>query len=235
MKRTLPIILLVAIMFALLAPAISASASWQVPTFKIDAVVEGETVTITTQNFPANDTFDVLMGKMWTRGINGIKLGTQASGAGGSFTATYDIPDALNDEGRISIRLQSPTSGYYSYNWFWNNTTSGSPPPAGTQIPPVPFVIPTFSIESVVKNTSVTIETKNFPANDSFTVRMGYIGTKGINGIVVGTQDSGAGGTFSATYNVPDALKGQYMIAIRLESPTSGYYAYNWFYNNNAP
>lgn len=94
------------------------------------------------------------------------------------------------------------------------------------------FVIPTFTIVSVDRDTSVTIKTFNFPANDTFNVKMGKIGTRGVGGILVGTQASGAGGTFTATYTIPAALKGDYQIAIRLESPTSGYYSYNWFYNN---
>lgn len=232
MKRTVSIMTIV--LMLLLTTVFTASASFVVPTFTIDAVVHGETVTITTKNFPANDTFNVLMGKIGTRGVGGIQVAVQDSGAGGSFTATYEIPDSLANDYQIAIRLQSPTSGYYSYNWFYNNTTNGTPVPAPT--PNVtPFVIPTFSIQAVVKNDTVTIQTANFPANDTFTVRMGYMGTRGINGIVVGTQDSGAGGTFSATYEIPDALKGLWQIAIRLESPTSGYYSYNWFYNNSTP
>jgi hypothetical protein len=96
-------------------------------------------------------------------------------------------------------------------------------------------VIPLIWVESVEKDQTVTIVTENFPANDSFTVTMGYMGTRGVNGFVVGTQDSGAGGSFSATYDIPSQLMGQYRIAIRLESPTSGYYSFNWFYNNTTP
>ena len=79
------------------------------------------------QNFPSNDDFTVTMGYMWTRGINGIVVGSQNSG-NGSFTATYDIPAALQGQYQISIRLQSPTSGYYSYNWFYNNTATVTVP-----------------------------------------------------------------------------------------------------------
>jgi len=93
---------------------------------------------------------------------------------------------------------------------------------------------PTFSIVAVVKDTTVTIQAYNFPPGDTFTVRMGAYGTLGVGGIVVGTQASGSGGSFSTTYDIPAALAGSYRIAIRLESPTSGYYAYNWFYNNTA-
>jgi hypothetical protein len=61
---------------------------------------------------------------------------------------------------------------------------------------------------------------------------MGEYGTYGIGGIVVTTVNSGAGGSFSATYAIPAALVGRSKIAIRLESANGYYYAYNWFYNN---
>ena len=62
------------------------------------------------------------MGKMGTKGVDGIEVGETYSGAGGSLTATYSIPKSLRGLDRIAIRLESP-SGYYSYNWFYNNTT----------------------------------------------------------------------------------------------------------------
>jgi len=62
---------------------------------------------------------------------------------------------------------------------------------------------------------------------------MGGIGAQGRNGSLVTTTDSGAGGAFTATYTIPAALRGQSQIAIRLES-LSGYYSYNWFWNNTA-
>ena len=95
--------------------------------------------------------------------------------------------------------------------------------------------IPTFSITSVVTDTTVTIQTANFPANQNFVVTMGPFGSKGINGIVVATTNSGAGGSFSATYNIPAQLKGSYQIAVRLQtSHAYPFFAYNWFYNNTA-
>ncbi|WP_374689449.1 hypothetical protein, partial [Promineifilum sp.] len=39
--------------------------------------------------------------------------------------------------------------------------------------------IPTFTISSVVTDTSVTIQTANFPANQNFTVTMGPFGSRG--------------------------------------------------------
>lgn len=97
---------------------------------------------------------------------------------------------------------------------------------------PGPVVNPTFRILSVTRNQTVTIQTNNFPANDAFTVRFAVMGTRGVNGIVADSITSGEGGSSQLTFNIPAALRGSYQIAIRLESPTSGYYAYNWFYNH---
>lgn len=198
------------------------------PTFSILSVERDKSVTVQTYNLPPNDKFDVTMGPMGTKGIGGIKVDTIDSGSGGSKQFTFSIPAALKGSYQIAIRMQSPTSGYFAYNWFFNNTTGGTQPTP----PPGYSGFPTFSILSVVRDTSVTIQAYNLPPNDSFTVTMGPMGTKGVGGIVVGTADSGSGGSKQFTFTIPTALKGSYQIAIRMQSPKSGYFAYNWFYNN---
>ena len=106
-------------------------------------------------------------------------------------------------------------------------STDGSLPPAP------PSRIPTFSIVSVEAGDNVTIRTANFPANDTFQVRMGKIGTQGIGGKVVDTINSGQGGTFTANFRIPSDLRNDNRVAIRLESK-SGYYSYNWFDNETS-
>jgi hypothetical protein len=203
------------------------------------SVVADDEVTIQTSNLPPNDTFNVTMGPMGTQGIGGTVVDVVDSGSGGTKTYTFDIPSSLYGSYKISIRMQSPTSGYYAYNWFYNNTTgSATQPPPSTPAPTPPpgySGFPSFSVLSVVRDTSVTIKTNNLPPNDSFNVTMGPMGTQGIGGILVDTVDSGSGGTKEYTFSIPSALKGSYKISIRVQSPTSGYFAYNWFYNNNAP
>ena len=62
---------------------------------------------------------------------------------------------------------------------------------------------------------------------------MGPIGSRGLYGYVVTTISSGTGGSQSLTFNIPAQFYGSPQVAIRLQSVTgSGYYAYNWFYNN---
>ncbi len=92
---------------------------------------------------------------------------------------------------------------------------------------------PTFTITKVVAYSTVTISGSNFPPNDTFDVLMGSFGTNGIGGTLVKSFNTGSGGSFTATYNIPAGLKGLPQIAIRLQDTTGYYYAYNWFWNTN--
>lgn len=206
------------------------------PVFTVTSVVPDKSVTITTQNFPANDRFEVLMGHMGSRGIGGIVVGTVSTGAGGSLTYTFAIPVALYGQPQIAIRLQSITGfDYYAYNWF-TNSSGGSYGWPG--IPPHPGYggFPTFAITHVVRDQTVSIITHNLPPDHQFQVTMGPMGTRGIGGYVVGTINSVTGDSQSYTFAIPVALYGAPQIAIRLQSVSgSYYYAYNWFYNTTTP
>jgi hypothetical protein len=235
MNKTFRIVLIIMLLIALISPltVMAVKAYSGVPSFSIVSVAKNASVTIQTYNFPASDSFTVTMGPYGSQGIGGVVVGTTTSGSGGSFTATYSIPSSLSGSYRIAIRMQSPTTGYFAYNWFYNDTTGTSSTPASTPVPGYSGY-PYFSIASVVRDASVTINASNFPKNETFKVLMGPYGTLGVGGTQVATQSTSGGGAFTATYNIPSSLAGSYQIAIRLESTTSGYYAYNWFYNNTA-
>jgi len=196
-----------------------------------------KTVTIKTDNFPANQTFTVRMGPFGSRGVNGIVVGTLQSGVGGALTATFNIPAQLQKSYQIAIRAETAHANpFFAYNWFYNNTTGtgGNPPPT---VPPGPIYtgIPTFTVCSVVQNGSVTIKTANFPPNQTFTVTMGAFGTQGIGGVVVGTINSGTGEALTATFGIPPALAGYSRIAIRAQTGQAyPFFAYNWFFNTTA-
>ena len=221
-----------------------------IPTFTITEVDRNNTVTIVTHNFPAHDTFKVKMHYYGTLGVGGVVVGSQNTGSGGSFTATYSIPSTYQGLDRIAIRLQSSSSGYYAYNWFWNfdhpdsgssaaTSTPGPTPTSGpTATPggagsPSYGYYPTFTITGVDRNNTVTIKGKNFTTNDTYTVYMNYYGTLGIAGLVAGSQSTGSSGSFTATYTIPATFHGLDRIAIRLKSDTTPYYSYNWFWNFN--
>ena len=90
---------------------------------------------------------------------------------------------------------------------------------------------PTFGIRGVIQDDSVTVQANDFPENQTYTVLMGPMSTGAVNGIVVDTKETGAGGTYLETYVIPDSLKGSSQISIRIEF-SGGRYAVNWFYNN---
>ena len=92
-----------------------------IPTIWIASVVHDNTVTVTGKNFPKNVNFDVLMGPYGTKGVGGYYVTSFNSGKGGSWTKTFAIPPALYGSKKIAIRTESYI-GFYSYNWFWNNT-----------------------------------------------------------------------------------------------------------------
>ncbi|UCG22825.1 MAG: hypothetical protein JSW55_11645, partial [Chloroflexota bacterium] len=96
-----------------------------IPVIVIIGVVRDQQVTFQTYNYPPNQDFTVTMGPMGTQGINGYVAGTFNSGAGGSFSVTMPIPAELAGSYQISIRAQTHHPyPYFSYNWFYNNTTS---------------------------------------------------------------------------------------------------------------
>ncbi len=195
------------------------------PTFSISGVVVDSTVTIAMVNLPANNAFTVTMGAYGTLALGGTQVGSFNSGAGGSLSATYNIPAGLKGSQRIAIRIDDTNGVYFAYNWFWNNTSSGGIVYTG---------IPTFSITSVVVDSTVTVAGTNFPANYNFTVTMGAYGTLAIGGTQVATFNSNAGGNFTATFKIPASLVGSQRIAIRMDSTSGGFFAYNWFWNNTS-
>jgi hypothetical protein len=198
------------------------------PVIMVNTVKKDSHVTIEGSNFPTDESFDVLMGKYNTQGIDGVKVATLTAEDNGTILETFDIPASLKSESRISIRVQSTTSNKVAHTWFLNETGA-----AGGVVIPTPHTgIPTISIVSVEEDDTVTVRTHNFPANRDFKVLMGQMGTRGIGGIHVTTISSGSGGSFSETFTIPEALKGNYRIAIRLQTADGVFYAYNWFYNN---
>ncbi len=192
-------------------------------------------MTIKTFNFPANTTFTVRMGVFGTAAIGGTVVGTTDSGSGGSFKATYDIPSNL--QGLIPHR--HPHGCYFGrlvrlqlvleqYDRRHSLVRQRRPVQSSPESPP-------SQSKSVVRDNTVTIKTNNFPANTTFTVRMGVFGTAAIGGTVVDTTDSGSGGSFTATYDIPSNLQGLSRIAIRMDATSGGFFAYNWFWNTTTP
>jgi LysM repeat protein len=203
------------------------------------------TVSIKTYNFPSNVEFRVKIGNNVNGHYQWRDLPPLDSGNGGSFSADFAIPAEFSGAYQLALRLiqykkngKTFTQDQVFYNVSGNH--GGYPPaypgpgyPAPCYgYPPCWGVIPTIWISSVVRDNTVTITTHNWPAGVNFQVLMGPMGTRGLGGYNVGTLYSGSGGTLTATFSIPSPLWGSHQIAIRTENWSTGYYSYNWFYNN---
>lgn len=94
-----------------------------VPKIHIYMVLEDQGVVIETEDFPENENFTVTMGEMYTRGVDGIVVGSFNSGDGSSQLLGFRLPEELQGENRVAIRAQSDHDYpyyFYAFNWFFN-------------------------------------------------------------------------------------------------------------------
>jgi hypothetical protein len=161
---------------------------------------------------------------------------------GGSFDVVFAIPAAFAGTPQLVIRMiqQKKNGKVFQYDQWFNNIPSGTGIGGYNSYSSYnPYyynyyghsTIPTIWIASVAANSSVTITTANFPPNLDFQVLMGPMGTHGY-GYYVTSFNSGAGGSMSLTFPIPPQLYGAYQISIRTQNPSTGFFSYNWFYNN---
>jgi len=193
-----------------------------VPSFTFTTIKVGESVTIHAINFPQNTNFTVRMDVFGNLAIGGTIVGTVSSG-NGTFDATFNIPASLKDAATIAMRLDS-ASGWYSYNWFTNKTSSTTVTPTTTCTKPIIQVI------AVDANNEITVQAQCFPANQNFKIRVGPYYTFFTDYVIMGYKNSGSGGSFQFNVALPAAVKDVDLVTVRLDSPESEY-AYTAFHN----
>jgi len=234
MKKRTILILAVLILVLTTIPVQAASA----PTTAIVSVVQNQSVTIRTTDFPANHTFHILMGFNNTLGVNGYLVSKLTTGSGGSFLAKFPIPEELANESVIAIRFESITDPkYYTYNWFYNttgadtSTTTSSSSSSSTG--GVPDDFPTFDILSVVSGSSVTLQTRYFPPDERFAVFMKDGASHIKTWYEVAGIETGEGNVLNMTFNIPSEIRYKDWIAIKFYNINTGFITYNLFENIN--
>ncbi len=230
MKRLLAVLSTLVLLTTLVSTVAAApSGLSSFPYFIVTRVDHNAYVYLRLYNFPAGETVKVYEDLYGTMAVNGSLMS--------SFTADnaaeYKVEMAaiVRNQARGAIRLESTDiniSGYFINSGGTSATTTTTTTTATS------WVVPTFSISSVDVDNTVTISTADFPAHYTFDVLMNTYGTLGIGGTKVTSIDSGSGGALTFTFDIPSDLKGESTIAIRLESPTGGYYSYNWFHNKSS-
>jgi len=94
-----------------------------IPYITILSTVEDKSVTIRVYHLPAKIEFYAFMGKMGSKGVKGTKVGSFKTGTSESVTVKFEIPEKLQGNSEIAIRVESRDgSGYYIYSWFDNST-----------------------------------------------------------------------------------------------------------------
>ena len=94
-------------------------------------------------------------------------------------------------------------------------------------------VKPSISIVAVDKNRMVTIQTQDFPANQTFRIRVGPFVDFFRKYVEVGTISSGSGGSFKFNVTLPEAVRDVDRVTVRLDS-SAGVYAFNVFTNSSS-
>ncbi|HSV85436.1 MAG TPA: NBR1-Ig-like domain-containing protein [Levilinea sp.] len=218
------LIMMVLTLFGAMAPRSVQAADG----FYIDIVsVKSDTsVTIRYRSAPANNIFTVRMDVAGNKAINGIVVAETNAGAGGNFEETYKIPAELHGKKTIAIRVDSTRGGFYAFNWFNNVTSTAALPSAGTSQPIVTGRGPAVKILGI-KGDMMTVRATGFPADVTFSVRVGPFYGFARQGEVMGTVHSGKGGDFNFNVKISSRVKANELGAIRLDG--GGYFAYNAF------
>jgi len=186
------------------------------------SVEEDQYVTLQAKKLAANSRYSVYLSKYGTYPAGAISMGSVLTDKYGAFTKTYRIPSKLVDIAKIAINLSNGRDA--TSNWFINATAEGNT--GGEGAPAF-----SFSISSVESDDWVKIRTSNLPANVTFDVLMGKAGSKGVNGIKVGTLADEDGGSVRATFDIPSQLQGRSKLDIRLENKSLGMSLYQTFEN----
>jgi len=186
------------------------------------SVEEDQFVTLQGKKLVANSRYSVYLSKFGAYPSGTIFLGSVITDKYGAFTRTFRIPSKLVDIAKIAINLSNGRDA--TSNWFINATAEGNT--GGEGAPAF-----SFSISSVEEDDWVKIRTNNLPANVTFDVLMGKSGSKGVNGIKVGTLADEDGGSVRVTFDIPSQLQGRSKLDIRLENKSLGISYYLTFEN----
>lgn len=100
-------------------PQIPNTGSFEDAEFEVIAVDGGRAVTIEGDEFPRDTRIDVFMGEAGTRGEDGVRIDRFNTGDG-DFVRTFEIPESLDDEDRIVIRLESVDTSFFMFDTFRN-------------------------------------------------------------------------------------------------------------------
>ncbi len=174
------------------------------------SAVEDASVTLQGKYLVANSTYTIYLSNYKANNPASYSLGNVTTKSDGTFTATFNLPNKLDDVSKIKILITNNNSDTAS-NWFYNLTSNGNTGGMGS-----PALA--LTVVSVDEGKSVKIQASNLLPGVTYQVMMDTTGTKGEEGIVVGTISNAKGGTATATFEIPDELDHRSKIDLRVEN-----------------
>jgi hypothetical protein len=154
-----------------------------------------------------------------------IVVGVVTSDKNGAFKVTYNIPKKLIDVSKVNVTIVSTLGKRYS-NWFYNATLEGNT--GGVSAAAI-----TIAVDSSKINKWVKIKVSNLPVKMVFDVIIGKEGSKGINGVKVGTISVSKTGSIVASFDIPSQYVDRAKLDIRLENKPYGIESHLTFANKN--
>ncbi len=169
--------------------------------------------------------------------MNGYLDSKLSTNEGGDFIAKFYITEELKGENIISSRFESITNpAYYNINWFYNATGAGdsiASSSSGTTYNNLGAGVPAWNILSVVKGSSVTVQTRYFPAQQRYAVFLKNGALADLNWYETQGIETDEGGSQIITIAIPPQVQYYEKIAIKLYNMNDGSYWYNLFDNIN--
>ncbi len=94
------------------------------PEIEILDVVEDQCVIFKTSNLPEDMDFDVTLGPIYSRGVDGTQVGSFNS-SDDVDERIYRIPPDVEGDYRIALRIETEDDHpYFAFNWFYNSSTT---------------------------------------------------------------------------------------------------------------
>ncbi len=224
MKKRIAIFIVLALCVSVFS-TVSASPLSDTSTMR---VVQDDYVIYQLENFPANDTYFVYMGENGSYGIGGVLVSKVATNKGGTFLAKFFIPDELKGEDVIAIRFESKGGHAPWWNFFYNTTGSYTYSSTDSDVDynVLNPGVPQFTVLNVAQGESITLRSKYLPDNQRWAVWIKDGALANVNWIEVSGFESGAGGIQTFTVSIPNSLKYNEVLAIKVQSIETDYF---WF------
>ena len=178
------------------------------------SVTEDTSVTLKGVSLAALTRYTVYLSNEKNNAVPAIWAGVVTTTKDGTFTVTYKIPKNLIDVPKIKVTIIGAKGDAHS-NWFYNATLEGNT--GGVNMPQASLVVDSSKLNKWVK-----IKVSNLPAKLTYQVYIGKEGSKGLNGVWVGTLYVPKSGNASATFDIPVQYKDRDKLDIRLVNEAYG-------------